>query len=92
MDTNGNKFGGYTTSSWRQPSSGSSYARDTDAFIFNLSKKLKYVQPDKFGKNSIYRDDSYGPVFGSNNLSLVSDPKKNPTFSYFVNFSNLISE
>jgi len=77
MDTNGNKFGGYTTSSWRQPSSGSSYARDTDAFIFNLSKKLKYVQPDKFGKNSIYRDGSYGPVFGSNNLWIFNNCNSN---------------
>ena len=70
MDTSGNKFGGYTTSSRRQPSTGASYARDTDAFIFNLSKKLKHVQPDKFGKNSIYRNNSYGPTFGNNNLRI----------------------
>lgn len=50
MDTNGEKFGGYTTLNWNESCTGSSYARDQDAFIFNLSKKLKYVQPDKFGK------------------------------------------
>ena len=64
MDTNGNKFGGYTTSSWAQPSPSSGYARDTDAFVFNLSKKLKYIQPDKYGKYSIYRDIDSGPTFG----------------------------
>ena len=62
-DTNGNKFGGYTTSTWNQNSSGASYARDQNAFIFNLSKKIKYLQTDKFVQNSIYRDNSYGPIF-----------------------------
>ena len=81
MDTNGNKFGGYTTSSWGQPSTGAGYARDTNAFIFNLSKKLNQVQPDKLGKNSIYRHNSYGPVFGTNNLSIYDNCKSN-TNSY----------
>ena len=80
MDTNGNKFGGYTTSSWGHPSS-AGLARDTDAFIFNLSKRLKYVQPDKFGKNSIYRHNSYGPSFGSNNLRISGDCKSNTNSS-----------
>ena len=85
MDTNGNKFGGYTTSNWAQPSTGSDYARDADAFIFNLSKKLKYVQPDKFGKNSIYRHNSYGPIFGSNNLWIYD--KCNSNSSSYTNVS-----
>ena len=83
MDTNGNKFGGYTTSSWGESNtgSGSYYARDTDAFIFNLSKRLKYVQPDKFGKNSIYRSNSYGPVFGSYNLQINDNCNSNANYT-----------
>ena len=64
-DTNGNKFGGYTTSTWNQPGPGANYGRDQNAFIFNLSKKIKYLQTDKFVQRSIYRHNSYGPVFGS---------------------------
>ena len=82
MDTNGNKFGGYTTSSWAQPSSSYDYARDTDAFIFNLSKKLKYVQPDKFGKNSIYRRKEYGPTFGSGYNFYIADGCNGNSSSY----------
>ena len=67
MDTNGNKFGGYTTLTWNEPCTGESYARDPDAFIFNLTKKLKYLQPNKFGRNSIYRNKQYGPTFGGGN-------------------------
>ena len=67
MDTNGYKFGGYTTSTWNESCQGASYARDPDAFIFNLTKKLKYVQPNKFGKFSIFRSKSYGPTFGGGN-------------------------
>ena len=67
MDTNGNKFEGYTTSNWDETCSGSSLARDQDAFIFNLSKKLKYNQLDKFEKYSIYRNKGYGPTFGGGN-------------------------
>lgn len=73
-DTNGNKFGGYTTSSWAQPSSSADYARDTEAFIFNLSKKLKYVQPDKFVQKSINRNKDYGPTFGrAHNLHIANE-------------------
>ena len=67
MDTSGEKFGGYTTSNWSESCAGSGYARDQDSFIFNLSRKSKYIQPDKFGKYSIYRNKSYGPTFGGGN-------------------------
>ena len=71
-DTNGNKFGGYTTSSWGPSTVGGAYARDQNAFTFSLSKKRKVSQVDKFQKNSIYRNNSYGPTFGSYYL-YVSD-------------------
>lgn len=63
-DTNGNNFGGYTTSSWAQSSVGGSYARDQNAFTFSLSNKRKVSQTEKFTKYSIYRNNSYGPTFG----------------------------
>ena len=71
-DTNGNKFGGYTTSSWAQSPVGGTYARDQNAFTFSLSKKIKISQKDKFTKYSIYRNNSYGPTFGSHFL-YISD-------------------
>ena len=67
MDTQGHKFGGYTTSTWNESCTGPSHARDQDAFIFNLTRKIKYNQPNKFGKYSIYRHKSYGPTFGGGN-------------------------
>lgn len=71
-DTNGNKFGGYTTSSWGQSTVGGSYARDQNAFTFSLSKKRKVSQSDIFNKYSIYRNNSYGPTFGAHYL-YISD-------------------
>ena len=68
-DTNGNKFGGYTTSSWAPPyESGSCYSRDQNAFTFSLSKKRKVEQADKFSNKSIYKSYGSGPTFGSNYL------------------------
>ena len=64
-DTNRNKFGGYTTSSWAQSPVGNSCTRDQNAFTFSLSKKRKVSQTDKFTKYSIYRYNSYGPTFGN---------------------------
>ena len=98
MDTNGNKFGGYTTSSWAQPSPGSGYARDTDAFVFNLSKKLKYIQPDKYGQYSIYRSVANGPTFGysftlkiDNNCTNNSSSNTKATQDYKTDNKNLIN-
>ena len=81
-DTNGNKFGGYATSSWAQPTSGADFARDTDAFIFSLSTKLKYVQPDKFGQKSIYRNNGYGPTFGGAHNLYIANGCNGNTSSY----------
>ena len=98
MDTNGNKFGGYTTSSWAQPSPSSGYARDTDAFVFNLSKKLKYIQPDKYGQYSIYRSVANGPTFGysftlkiDNNCTNNSSSNTKATQDYKTDNKNLIN-
>ena len=86
-DTNGNKFGGYTTSTWNQPGPGGSYARDQNAFIFNLSKKIKYLQTDKFVQRSIYRHNSYGPVFGSGYCLYLADSCTGNTSSYTNTYS-----
>lgn len=79
MDTNGNKFGGYTTSDWSESCEGAGPSRDPDAFIFNLSRKLKYIQPDKFGKYSIYRNKSFGPSFGGE-----KDNNNNNKFNLYI--------
>ncbi len=81
-DTNGNKFGGYTTSTWNQPGPGGSYARDQNAFIFNLSKKIKYLQTDKFVQNSICRNNGYGPTFGGGYCLNLADSCTGNTSSY----------
>ena len=81
-DTNGNKFGGYTTSTWNQHSDGSSYARDQNAFIFNLSKKIKYLQTDEFVAESIYRYNSYGPTFGRGHCLFLANGCTGNTSSY----------
>ena len=81
-DTSGNKFGGYTTSTWNQPGPGGSYARDQDAFIFNLSKKIKYLQTDKLVEYSIYRNNSYGPTFGAGHYLYLADSCTGNTSSY----------
>ena len=85
-DTNGNKFGGYTTSSWAQSPVGGSYARDKNAFTFSLNKKKKVLQVDKFSKYSIYRNNSYGPTFGSHYLYICNGCTGNQ--SSFANYNN----
>ena len=81
-DTSGNKFGGYTTSTWNQPGPGANYGRDPDAFIFNLSKKIKYLQTDKFVVHSIYRNNSYGPTFGGGYCLNLADSCTGNSSSY----------
>jgi hypothetical protein len=71
-DTNGNKLGGYTTSSWAQSPAGGSYAREKNAFTFSLSLKKKVSQVDKFTQYSIYRDNGYGPIFGASYLYIAN--------------------
>ncbi len=81
-DTSGNKFGGYTTSTWNQPGPGANYGRDPDAFIFNLSKKIKYLQTDKYVQHSIYRHNSYGPTFGGGFCLYLADSCTGNSSSY----------
>ena len=81
-DTSGNKFGGYTTSTWNQPGPGGNYGRDPDAFIFNLSKKIKYLQTDKLVNHSIYRHNSYGPTFGGGHCLYLADSCTGNSSSY----------
>jgi hypothetical protein len=81
-DINGNKFGGYTVAPWNQPGLGGNYAREQNAFIFNLSKKMKYLQQDKFVKFSIYRNNGYGPTFGAGYCLFLADNCVNNSNSY----------
>ena len=39
LDTNGRKFGGYTSQNWGASKVGDSYSRDQKAFLFNLGNK-----------------------------------------------------
>ena len=76
-DTNGNKFGGYTTTSWGQSNVSSDYARDQDAFTFDITRKKKYVLTDKFSRCSIYRNNNYGPTFGDHFLYISNSCTSN---------------
>ena len=49
---------------WCPSPSGGSYSRAPESFIFSLTNNQKFELNDKFHKNAIYRDNSYGPTFG----------------------------
>ena len=67
-DNSGRKFGGYSTRSFRQPSSvANNYCcRAPESFLFSLTNKKKYELIDKNSQYAIYRNNSYGPSFGFN--------------------------
>lgn len=78
LDTKGNRFGGYSTTSWSQSTAGASYARAPGSFIFDLTNKKKYELSNNFHNNAVYRHNSYGPVFGGGfDLCLASGGKSN---------------
>lgn len=66
------KFGGYTTGTWLTPNGSSTYSRAPGSFLFNLTKKEKYDLNDSLCQYAIYKNSSYGPIFGysSNNADL----------------------
>jgi hypothetical protein len=70
----GNIFGGYTEATWNQPSHGSSYKEDKNAFIFSLVNKEK--TPVKVNiaigkeKYAICAKNNCGPVFGKNDIDI----------------------
>ena len=85
LDTSGRRFGGFSTQSWGQSAAGGSYCRAFGSFIFNLSNKHKYDLLDTInscGKNSIYRNNSYGPTFGSSHDLYLASGCKSNTSSY----------
>jgi len=59
------KFGGYFTNSWQTPNGTSTYSIAPDSFLFNLTRKEKYELIDPLSRYAIYRNPSYGPVFGN---------------------------
>ena len=81
-DTNGRKFGGYTSQSWSESKVGSSYCRDEFAFIFNLSNKQKYELTNKFDASAIYKYNSCGPTFGGGNDLCIANSCTGNTSSY----------
>jgi hypothetical protein len=84
QSSNGNIFGGYTSSNWDQSTS---YKFDSDSFIFSLKNSQNLpMKLDKIsGKESIYCDYNYGPTFGSGHDFYIYD-KSNVSTS---NYSNL---
>ena len=81
-DTYGNKIGGYTTISWGPSTVGGNYARDQNAFTFNLSLKKKVLQEDKSTPKSIYRNNGYGPTFGNSHYLYICNGCTGNTSSY----------
>ena len=78
LDTKGNKFGGYSTTSWSQSTVGASNSRAPGSFIFDLSNQKKYELSNNFNANAVYRHNSYGPVFGGGyDLYIASSGKSN---------------
>ena len=63
IDTEGRRFGGYSTQSWAQYSCGSS-ARAPESFIFNLSNQKKCELIDQLDTCAVEKSNSFGPKFG----------------------------
>jgi len=73
--TLGVMFGGYTDQSW---SSSTSWARDTDAFVFRLRPSLKkYTISSSNANYAIYRNSGLGPCFGSTAIRIASNCQTN---------------
>jgi len=64
----GSFYGGYTSLAWQSPSSGGTYKRDDQAFLFQLvfsHQKLCRKFPSKHTANGLYHSSNYGVSFGS---------------------------
>ena len=81
LDTSGRRFGGYSTQNWCQSTVGGNYARAPGSFIFSLSNKQKYDLTE-FNTNAIYRNNSYGPVFGGGHDLCLANSCRSNTSSY----------
>jgi len=81
QDTSNRKFGGYSTQNWCPSPCGGAYSRAPESFIFNLTNKQKFELNDPFHKNAIYRNTSYGPMFGQYEI-YIADQCKSTNNSY----------
>jgi len=78
LDTDGRKFGGFSTQNWCQSTIGGNYSRAPNSFIFNLTNKEKFELTDQFENNAVYRNNSYGPTFGGGyDINLYNQCKSN---------------
>jgi len=77
--TEGNMFGGYTVESW---SSSTSYASDSNAFLFQLRPAVKRYNKKNGSSYAIYRHKSYGPIFGNGNDLMIAPNCRYYTTSY----------
>jgi len=82
LDTEGRKFGGYSTNAWCQPSAGSVYSRAPESFLFNLSNNKKFDFINNSDSNAIYKSNSYGPTFGGGHDLYLANSCKSNTNSY----------
>ena len=82
LDTDGRKFGGFSTQNWCQSAVGGTYSRAPNSFIFNLTNKEKFELTDQFDNNAIYRYNSYGPTFGGGYDLCLANQCKSNTSSY----------
>ena len=88
----GNKFGGYTISTW----DGDIGKNDGETFLFSLSKNMKYEKKyNPINNRDIVCGTSYGPYFGLNDLLFKNTMKycqsyKGSQFSFLdkKSFSN----
>ena len=88
----GNKFGGYTKSTW----DGNIGKKDGETFLFSLSKNMKYEKKyNPINNRDIVTGISYGPYFGLNDLIFKNTMKycksyKGSQFSFLneKSFSN----
>ena len=88
----GNKFGGYTKSTW----DGNIGKKDGETFLFSLSKNMKYEKKyNPTNNRDIVCGTSYGPYFGLNDLIFKNTMKycksyKGTQFSFLddKSFSN----
>ena len=78
LDTDGRKFGGFSTQNWCQSAVGGNYSRAPNSFIFTLTNKEKFELTDQFENNAVYRNNSYGPTFGGGyDINLYNQCKSN---------------
>jgi len=70
---NGNVFGGYTSRSWSNPSSGNYYS-SSGSFLFRLRPSMeRYDLKSGRENNAVYLRNTYGPTFGGGHEIYITD-------------------